>query len=342
MSADLRLLSEVTDAAAEILCSPGRRRSAVAYLTQRGMDATGLGHEWLIGYAPPGWTRLVNALRDDFPEAALLDAGVARMSSRGTLIDSFRDRVIFGIRTAEGTTAGFIGRDLSGHPSAPKYLNTRRHDLFDKSSLLFGLHEGNRGASPLQAVVVEGTVDVLAIACRSQTSAERDLLPVAPCGTALTAVHAQRVAAQADAVVVAMDSDSAGRAAALRAGVQLRRAGCDVRIATLPRGADPASSLASSESTLDIFRAEHALPIITVAVEDAIARQGDRMQWIEGRLAALRSVARCLVSEPPENAARQIPSLADALALNPATVTSELANAYVSHSERSVAPLVTV
>src|SRR5437763_898809 len=121
----IEVLHDVTLAAGVLLTDPIRRRAAATYLLQRGVDATCLPPHWLLGYAPPGWTRLVDKLRAQFPDQALIDAGIARVSSRGSLIDTFRDRVIFGIRQADGTLAGFIGRDLSGHPGVPKYLNTR-------------------------------------------------------------------------------------------------------------------------------------------------------------------------------------------------------------------------
>src|SRR5439155_16547557 len=124
---------------------------------QRGILGTHLSSGWLLGYAPPGWTRLVDKLRGRFPEDALLDAGVARRSSRATLIDTFRDRIIFGIRDSDGYLAGFIGRDLSGDLDAPKYLNTAQSPIFDKSRLVYGLHEGTQpGDTGQQPVVVEG------------------------------------------------------------------------------------------------------------------------------------------------------------------------------------------
>src|SRR5205823_5572382 len=114
-------------------------------------------------------------------------------------------------------------------------------------------------------------------------------------------------------VVVAMDADAAGRAAAATAGERLRAAGLDVRVALLPNGSDPCEYLGHAVGSVDTFRYDHAVPLLTVHVEEAIAAQGDRMQWIEGRLAAARSITRYLATYPPSYAARQIGWLADAL-----------------------------
>jgi DNA primase len=333
---DIEELREITRAAAEIFTADPRKRCALTYLRQRGIDATGLSPQWVIGYAPPGWTRLTDSLRGRFSDQALLDAGVARVSSRGTLIDTFRRRVVFGIRDTEGTICGFTGRDLSDDPRAPKYLNTHQSTLFRKSELLFGVYEGTRKVVDLQPVVVEGPMDVLAIAARHQDAGKIGLLPVAACGTAFTPAHARAVANttyhQKTLVVVAMDGDTAGGAAALTVGEQLRSQGLDVRVATLPNDTDPAEYLASSSPSLDAFHADHCRPLIVTHVENAIAQQGDRMQWVEGRIAALRTVTGYLATYPPDHTVGQIRWLAGTLNLDPSTVTLELVEAHSKHA----------
>jgi DNA primase len=73
----------------------------------------------------------------------LSDAGVARRSSRGTLIDTFQNRIIFGIRDRDGCVAGFTGRDLSGGPGASTYLNPLQSRLFDKGSCTASMRDGS-------------------------------------------------------------------------------------------------------------------------------------------------------------------------------------------------------
>jgi len=328
---DLRSLAEVTAAAAEILNAAPRRRAAVTYLRQRGIDTAALPGEWPLGYAPPGWTRLVDQLRGRFGDEVLLEAGLALRSSRGTLIDTFRDRVIFPIHDGCGRVAGFIGRDVSGNPDTPKYLNTRQTPLFDKGELVYGLHEAHTTTPAARhLVIVEGPLDVLAIAARGHTIGTTDLLPIAASGTAFTIAHARRVADIASGhhspVVVALDGDAAGRAAALRAGEKLRSLGLDVRLAALPNGTDPADYLAQPTGSLDVFRETHALPLLAVQVQHAIAAQGDRMQWVEGRVGAARTIARYLAGYPASYADAQTGWIADVLDVNASTVAFELAD----------------
>jgi DNA primase len=327
-STELAQLRAVTDAAAEIFTAPPRRYAADAYIRRRGIDPSGLSADWVIGYAPPGWTRLVDELRGQFSDQALIDAGVATMSSRGTLIDTFRHRVIFGVRDASGRIAGFIGRDLSGDPRAPKYLNSRLSEIFDKRSLLYGLHENTRTDGSRHVVVVEGPLDVLAIASRSR-DAGLQWAPVAPAGTSFTMTQTQLVTSACGGapVSVAMDGDDAGRDAALQICEQLRIAGAEARIIALPDGVDPTSFLARG-GDIHAFQAENGLPPLAVRLQSVVARLGDRMHWIEGRLVAVRSVAAYLTTYSPDHAARQIMWLSGALGLDESTVTRELIDAF--------------
>lgn len=333
---DRDTLRAVIAEAQSILTRPARRQAALTYLAQRGINGGALPDEWPLGYAPPGWTRLADdLLARGFVEQELLDAGLARRCSRGSLIDVFRDRIMFPVHDHDhdGQVAGFIGRDLSGAPTAPKYLNTSETPLFSKGTLLYGLHEA-RAASPqaCRPILVEGPLDVLAIAARSRLTGDGRLLPVASCGTAVTSTQAKLIAEAAAAssvpVVVAMDGDTAGRAAALCAGEQLRRHRLDVLVAVLPNGIDPAEYLTNAGNTLRVFDTDGALPLLTVQVQNCIAVQGDRMQWVEGRLAAARNIADILASYLPSYAIAQTDWISTVLDVAPSTFAAALGTAY--------------
>ena len=80
------------------------------YLVDRGLQRAEASR-WRIGYAPAGWTTLTQHLHDlGYDNATIHAAGLARRSSRGTLIDHFRDRVMFPVRNERGSLVGFIGR----------------------------------------------------------------------------------------------------------------------------------------------------------------------------------------------------------------------------------------
>ena len=133
---------------------------APGYLHARGITAAAI-QDWHIGYAPAGWTTLTSHLRRlGHHDDAIQAAGLATRSSRGTLIDRFRDRVMLPVHDAAGMLAGFTGRaHPDAGPDAPKYLNSPETAAYKKSHLLFGLHQARpalaRGAIP---VIVEGAV----------------------------------------------------------------------------------------------------------------------------------------------------------------------------------------
>ena len=60
-------------------------------------------------------------------------------------------------------------------------------------------------------------------------------------------------------------------------------------------------------------------------VQSAIAAQGDRMQWVEGRLGAARTIARHLASYPASYASAQTGWIANVLDLNDSTLTLDSA-----------------
>jgi DNA primase len=331
---DTHQLYDAVDQAMSIYTQPSRRAAAVHYLQNRGLHAEAIPDHWPLGYAPPGWTRLVDQLRSlGYDDDTLIDAGLARRSSRGSLIDVFRDRLILPAHDGPGQPCGFIGRDLSGGVDAPKYLNSPATAIYDKSQLLYGLFEPRDVAvGQKQPVLVEGPLDVLAITARQDEQDGRALWPMAASGTALT-VHQARLLADrtplaVNHVVVAMDGDRAGRHAALKAGERLRTQGCDVRIAMLPNGADPASYLTEPHHDLTVFRHHSATPLIAAQVERVITDQGDHMQWVEGKVDAARILANYLTTYPPARAIENAGWIASAVDVDRSTFATMLGEAF--------------
>lgn len=215
-----------------------------AYLSKRGIAAAATG-EWHIGYAPRGWTTLTSYLRDrGHHDDTIQAAGLARLSSRGTLIDHFRDRLMLPVHDEQGNLAGFTGRAHRGtDPSVPKYLNGPATSAYQKGDLLFGLHNARdhlaRSATP---VIVEGPFDAIAVTLADP----HHYAGLAPCGTALTTRQAAALS-RATNLLVAFDDDPAGRKAAIRAYGILRPVSDRLQSVTLP-GKDPAEILQTGGS----------------------------------------------------------------------------------------------
>ncbi|MGB7979607.1 MAG: toprim domain-containing protein, partial [Candidatus Nanopelagicales bacterium] len=195
-------------------------------VTARGYtpaEATGYG----VGYAPASWTGLVDHLRTrGHTDTDLLAAGVAVTARHGRLIDRFRGRITFPIHDQLGVV-GFTARDTTGHPDAPKYLNTPASTLYDKSRLLFGTqhipHSDADPQHPTTVVLAEGPWDALAVT----HAGAGDTVGLAACGTAVTDHHLDLALGRGRGrdLVLAPDNDPAGTAALGRTLAMLTQRG---------------------------------------------------------------------------------------------------------------------
>jgi DNA primase catalytic core len=281
---------------------------AAAYLSKRGITAAAI-REWHIGYAPREWIALTSHLRRlGHPDDAIQAAGLARVSSRGTLIDHFRDRVMLPVHDEHGTLAGFIGRARPGHgPGVPKYLNSPATGPYRKGDLLFGLHHAHghlaAGATP---VIVEGPFDAIAVTLADPGR----YAGLAPCGTALTTRQAEalrRAAVPSRAgVLVAFDDDTAGRKAAIRAYEILH--GISDRLQSVAlSGRDPAEILETQGPlALRVTLRDRTQPLSALVIDTCIDSWQRRLRDPGGPLLAMRGVATVIASLLPPGAAQAI------------------------------------
>lgn len=216
---------------------------ARAYLQARSFGVEATDH-FDLGYAPDAREALVGHMRSaGFDDRLLLAAGLASQDDiGGSARDRFRGRLMFPIRNASGRVLGFGGRVLG--EGQPKYLNSPQTEIFDKSAVLFGIHRAQDTIRQTRkAVLVEGYLD----AVRAHLCGYLDT--VASLGTAVTARQLATLSRMADTVILALDPDPAGLAAAARTSLTALaevtetrgRAGgapaaIDLRIARLPAG----------------------------------------------------------------------------------------------------------
>jgi DNA primase len=279
-----------------------------AYLEKRGITAEAVG-EWHIGYAPRGWTALTSYLRGrGHHDDAIQAAGLARISSRGTLIDHFRDRVILPVHDEQGNLAGFIGRVRpQAAPAVPKYLNGPATSTYQKSDLLFGLHQAGghlaRGATP---VIVEGPFDAIAVTLADPGHH----VGLAPCGTALTSRQAAALSRAADlrhtGVLVAFDDDTAGCKAAIRAYGILRPISDRLQSVTLS-GKDPAEILETEgAAALQAILQDHVRPLSAIVIDAHLGPWERQLPDPAGPLLAMRSTAARIAGLLPPDTAEAI------------------------------------
>ena len=228
-----QVLNEAAGYYREQLQSHPEAGLARAYLERRGLSVetvTMFG----LGFAPPGWRNLLQALGTIPARQSLLDqAGMLASNEQGRVYDRFRARVMFPIHDQRGRTIAFGGRVLDD--SKPKYLNSPETPVFHKGRELYAL-DLVRKQRPPEIVVVEGYMDVVALAQYDIRNA------VATLGTSLSNEHIKHLFRSVPRVVFCFDGDEAGRKAAWRAletSLPLLTEGREAAFVFLPAGEDP-------------------------------------------------------------------------------------------------------
>jgi len=214
--------------------SPESHR-AVDYLKQRGLSDE-LAKEFELGFAPPGWGILLNALgTSDAAKQRLAQIGMILEKDNGGYYDRFRDRIIFPIRDQRGRAIGFGGRVFDD--SLPKYLNSPETPIFHKGRELYGLFQARHQLKDMERIyIVEGYMDVLALAQHGIRNV------VASLGTAVTENHLERLFRVCPQIIFCFDGDSAGQKAAWRSmeiALPLLKEGRQIHFMFMPEGEDP-------------------------------------------------------------------------------------------------------
>jgi len=191
------------------------------YLKNRGIKAKAI-KAFKIGFSPLDLTAIAKfLLKKKFRREEILQAGLVFASryQNNQLIDRFRGRVIFPLHDHRGNAIGFSGRLIPGllksEAQASKYINSPETPVYHKSKALFGLWLTKQAVKKNnRVVVVEGELDLISpwqIGIKNIVALK---------GTAFTTDQIRLLKRFSNQVVLALDEDVAGNAAALR-GIQL-------------------------------------------------------------------------------------------------------------------------
>ncbi len=204
------------------------------YLKERGILQTSI-EKFSLGYAPVDRRWLYKFLSEkSYSKDFLLRTGL--FSRKYPEVSFFSNRLVFPICDRDGQTIAFGGRLLSGE--GPKYLNSPDSDLFHKSKTLYGLHLALPELRKKEEVwICEGYFDVIALSQVGVSNA------VAPLGTAFTEGHVRLLSRWCKRIFLAMDSDSAGVTACIKAIGICRAAGLECKVLQLKEAKDPADLL---------------------------------------------------------------------------------------------------
>ncbi len=286
-----------------------------------------------VGYAPSAWdTVLMRGQRAGFKVEELRAVGLAQRGRGGGEYDRFRERIMFPIRDRRGRTLGFGGRAMRSDQGA-KYVNTAETDFFHKSHMLYGIDLAKEAiAKSGRVVVVEGYTDVLALHQAGIGEA------VGVMGTAITEEQVAALSGMVDEVVLALDADSAGQEAMLRAQRVAAGRKMRLRVAAMPAGEDPAEMMAA-EGGAERFRALVDEAVDLPAFQVGLVLDGTDVSSPAERDRALGEVAPILAGMG-ETASRDdlVSRVAGRLDLEPALVMGRVTAARPASGGSAQAP----
>ncbi|MGH9739957.1 MAG: DNA primase, partial [Candidatus Acidiferrales bacterium] len=204
---------------------------AMAYLEERGLDRDSL-LRFGLGYAPGSGDALLRQFKSKYNEKALDASGLFSRDQGGRMYDRFRRRILFPIASDSGKIIAFGGRSMGD--DMPKYLNSPETPIYSKSNVLYHLDRAKEAIRQSDfAILVEGYMDAIAVARAGFANV------VASCGTSLAEAQIKLLGRFTRRIVVNYDADAAGQSAAERSLALLLEKEFDVRVLSLPGGADP-------------------------------------------------------------------------------------------------------
>lgn len=288
----LELLKRTTGYYERYLWESSEAKAARDYLAGRGLGEEIL-RSFRVGYAPSAWDRvLLASRRGGFSEKELYETGLAQRSKQnGQLYDRFRSRIMFPLTDIRGRVLGFGARAMR-EEQRPKYLNTSDNDVYHKGLHLYGADLARQHATRAGSVILcEGYTDAIALHQAGMRNA------VGLMGTALTGDQVGELARMAQTVLLALDADSAGQEAMLRASGLAAKRKLELRVVALPEGADPADLIQHEGAEAMAARVERSIPFVRFRVERVLAKGDDSSP--EGRDRMLEELRPVFAQLPP-------------------------------------------
>lgn len=224
-----------------------------------------------VGYAPPDGGRFFQFLiKQSFSEQELEASGLffpRGQSRRNSLTARFRGRLMVPICDLTGQVIAFTGRKLEQTPEddpafQAKYVNSPKTDLFNKGTLLFGIHIARKTVSDDSPfVMVEGQID--AIRCWTEGFEQ----VIATQGTAITEIQLGKLKNYCPKLIMCLDGDAAGTKAALRVLPMALATGLELRFIRLAEGDDPDTFLKREGKEAFAALLETSTPVVPFLIE---------------------------------------------------------------------------
>ena len=270
-----------------------RRAAAREYLLGRGFTEEML-REFRVGYAPDslGPDHRGRRARRASPTTSCVAAGLDhRVAQRPGQLVRLLPRARSCSRPPTPAVACAASADAQlGTGGGPKYVNTPEGELYHKREVLYGIELARAAAAKAgRMVLVEGYTDVIAMHQAGIRNA------VGIMGTSLTKEQVAELVRVVGVLELCLDADGAGQEAMVRAARLCADSQLELRVVSLPPGADPADLIASEGVLALRDRVATSVPYVVFAVDRILANA--TLGSSEGKdraIAALRPVLGAL------------------------------------------------
>ena len=274
-------------------------------INNRGVDHDTI-MKFGLGLSPSDNRQLPRYLENlGFSNKQISESGLVFIREDGIPKDIFAGRLVFPIIDSNGKVLGFGGRTLNDN--GPKYINSSKTKIFDKSSSLYGINLAKEGiADSGKVVLVEGYMDVL-------TAHQYGYDNVVACmGTALTESQVRYISVLSKQCVLALDADIAGSEATFRSienswkafervfvvkknNVSLYKTTnkIDLRIAQFNSGKDPDEIIRTDKVSWE-DHIDNSKPLLAYLIENAPRRWNILSN--EGKQSATENIAPLILS----------------------------------------------
>lgn len=217
------------------------KNKILKYLRERGLEDNTIS-EFRLGYAPQGWRNVLQFLISKGYEVGdIYKSGLIVQKENSTMsvdnfYDRFRDRIMFPISNGAGRIIGYSARiNPDGDESQAKYINTPETEIYNKSSVLYGIDKAKMSAKEKDWILlVEGNMDVIA----SWQAGIKNVVAVS--GTALTPEQLNIIKRYTKNIKMFFDMDEAGQKAASRSTQLAFEKELNVSIVSIKDGKDAA------------------------------------------------------------------------------------------------------
>ena len=210
---------------------------ALNYLNKRQITKSEIDY-FKIGYAPQQ-IDFYEELKKEFDEKQILSSGIYYLDeNKKKYIDRFRNRIIFPVKSLNGSIFAIGGRTISKTVLA-KYINSPETEFYKKGNNLYNINSAKEFRDNSEEVfIVEGYMDVINLHKFGIKNV------VANLGTALTERQMDLIWRFFKNPVICFDGDQSGQKAALRAAERLFplvKEDFNIYFLSLPENLDPDS-----------------------------------------------------------------------------------------------------